>query len=473
MRKLTLLSTFLLCASILFGQATQVMDIYTGSGDAYPFGFMEYNNELYFTAYPNGVSMQAELWKTNGTNTVSVLTPTNNLIPMILANYNGKLYFSYGNQNNGSMEGLWEYDGVNVPTLILNSNPNGGDVGRHFVEFNGKLYFTGIDSIHGSELWQYDGINPPNMVADLNVGTAGAIIANLTIFQNKLFFSAKTATNTDVLMMYDGVNTPTVVANDLKSSGFGYNGPMPILNGKLYFIAYTISGDFTSSTIFEYDGVNPATSVVSNVGANEPIYATSLYTERFGVLYFFIVNNGGGSHICWEYDGINPAGPASNPSLVFSTMYNNEAYYFGHDATYGTELWKTDGVNEMRLTDINPTGGIQSEEKPFLYQNKLYFDATDGTTGQELWAYDPSIFNSINKQKDFSLQIHPNPAQNQVQIKANATISGIEVYDVLGKKVLEQSTSLNRLDVSNLLNGIYWLHIHTDKCTEIKELVKI
>jgi hypothetical protein len=66
---------------------------------------------------------------------------------------------------------------------------------------------------------------------------------------------------------------------------------------------------------------------------------------------------------------------------------------------------------------------------------------------------------------DFSLvdvKVYPNPAANFIKVSAeNATIKNIELYTILGKKIM---TSIkNDLNIENLVNGVYVLKIQSKK----------
>ena len=66
---------------------------------------------------------------------------------------------------------------------------------------------------------------------------------------------------------------------------------------------------------------------------------------------------------------------------------------------------------------------------------------------------------------DFSLvdvKVYPNPATNFIKVSAeNATIKNIELYTILGKKIM---TSIkNDLNIENLVNGVYVLKIQSKK----------
>ena len=46
------------------------------------------------------------------------------------------------------------------------------------------------------------------------------------------------------------------------------------------------------------------------------------------------------------------------------------------------------------------------------------------------------------------------------------------MYSVLGKKVIESKISNDILNISNLVNGIYLLHINTNQGAIVKKIVK-
>ena len=72
-----------------------------------------------------------------------------------------------------------------------------------------------------------------------------------------------------------------------------------------------------------------------------------------------------------------------------------------------------------------------------------------------------------------SFKIYPNPASDYIQIESNnVQISSVEMYSVLGKKVVSQKTLINnRLDVSNLSKGVYFMKINADGGSATKKVV--
>jgi len=73
----------------------------------------------------------------------------------------------------------------------------------------------------------------------------------------------------------------------------------------------------------------------------------------------------------------------------------------------------------------------------------------------------PDVSSSTN---DFArledLQVYPNPAVNEINIETNGTGSkNVMVYDITGKRVINQSINGDRLDVSNLSSGMHTIRV--------------
>ncbi len=106
-----------------------------------------------------------------------------------------------------------------------------------------------------------------------------------------------------------------------------------------------------------------------------------------------------------------------------------------------------------------------TSETPFILFDELRL----GTSWSAVTPTTLSVedFNSNN------FIIYPNPTSlGYVNItNNNTTAMSVAVYDVLGKQVLKQTVSNNRLNVASLKSGIYILKISQDNATITKKLV--
>ncbi len=104
-----------------------------------------------------------------------------------------------------------------------------------------------------------------------------------------------------------------------------------------------------------------------------------------------------------------------------------------------------------------------------------------GEPPYEYWEIDKSITISDNcgvfSVEDNNVKpfyIYPNPAKELLYIEKEniITLESISVYDTTGKLIIQENTSFNKLDVSNLEKGLFLIHFVTDQGVMIKKLIK-
>ncbi|WP_334056077.1 T9SS type A sorting domain-containing protein [Polaribacter sp. P097] len=72
-----------------------------------------------------------------------------------------------------------------------------------------------------------------------------------------------------------------------------------------------------------------------------------------------------------------------------------------------------------------------------------------------------------------NLTVYPNPANSFVNISSSENISGVEVYNVIGKRVLQVTNVVNNsIDVSSLSKGMYILKIASGDSIATKKIIK-
>ena len=118
--------------------------------------------------------------------------------------------------------------------------------------------------------------------------------------------------------------------------------------------------------------------------------------------------------------------------------------------------------------DTNPKESISSLQGILPFSSEKMGTITI-TLEEVILGIDDSAINE-------SISIYPNPAQNYITVSNNTALNSVEIYSVLGNKVLEKS-NLNSLsetiDISNLPSGIYLINsVDTEKRSATKKLVK-
>ena len=112
----------------------------------------------------------------------------------------GILYWSVG-------AALWRTDGTAEGTWrVTRALPSSGCGTTSMAAFNGRVYFSGRDSAHGTELWITNGGGAPDqthLLHDIAPGVLSSAPRDLTVDGETLFFSAETPQNGRELFVLD------------------------------------------------------------------------------------------------------------------------------------------------------------------------------------------------------------------------------------------------------------------------------
>ena len=137
-------------------------------------------------------------------------------------------------------------------------------------------------------------------------------------------------------------------------------------------------------------------------------------------------------------------------------------------------------ANSKDGKDVDDIAPFQSQE---WIENNIQWDFDD------VWKMSDvnSIFNGLpifKSQEDIptgnvgvisvqtdAISIYPNPANQYLYINSDISIKGVELYNVTGNLVLNKTNDVNNINVISLIDGIYYLQIHTDNKTIVKKVV--
>lgn len=126
-------------------------------------------------------------------------------------------------------------------------------------------------------------------------------------------------------------------------------------------------------------------------------------------------------------------------------------WYRWHDGTNWNQVWSdnTQSIEaKFDLSIAKNLGGVG-----------IWALNYDGAL-PEFWNLIGSKFNDTASVDDFlseNLKVYPNPTNQFISFSSSIELSKIEIYNVVGQKVLELNPTQNSFDLGNLSNGIYIL----------------
>jgi ELWxxDGT repeat protein len=497
-------------------------DIWPGPGSSDPGNFYAVGSQLFFTADDSVHGY--ELWVTDGTTTGTVMVddiwpgPVSGLdyfsTPCFTA-FNGKLYFSADDSIHGPE--LWVSDGTQAGTSLVKDIWPGlggsglwgsalGTDGHEFVytfhEFNGKLYFSADDSVHGGELWTTDGTTAGTMlVADIQPGTGSGDPYCIYTFNSSMIFAANgDSVSGFELWISDGTTAGTsllknIAPNSINSNSEGadvadYSG-FTAFNGKAYFSAYSIANGYE---MWATDGTSVGTTLVADVlpgpGSSDAGYWG--FQAFNGSLYFIANDSVHGSEFFMS-DGTTSGTTLLKTITSYQywastfdehgfTVYNNQIMFraaidsFNLDQLFGSD-GTASGTQILGPTIAPNTDPLNSVGIFAIANNMFFFNADFNSIGNELWVYTtPSGIIPIGGEQ--AISAYPNPFSSSVSISGLES-SGqycVQVTDMTGREFYNSTITNPSQNISvtmpDLSAGVYLMRVSGQGTSQTFKLVK-
>ena len=133
-----------------------------------------------------------------------------------------------------------------------------------------------------------------------------------------------------------------------------------------------------------------------------------------------------------------------------------------------TYIWSV--ANGTGSATISTSGLLTAVADGMVTVTATANDASGTTASTVITISNQSIVLDI-KPTVHLLSIYPNPAKRQITIHSNEKIETVTIFDFTGKTLKTIVSSRNTIDVSDLINGIYFLQIQTNKDLTSKRLV--
>jgi len=139
-----------------------------------------------------------------------------------------------------------------------------------------------------------------------------------------------------------------------------------------------------------------------------------------------------------------------------------------------TGIWTTNNANESNVTWIVQNSGLANVRIDMLDIRKTDNLVLAGTHGRTMYTTvweTPTKINNTTVQNRNKFSVFPNPAKNSIyllldNIQKNNTAY---VYDITANMIKRFSTSNNKIDISNLEKGVYFIKIDNETIKFIKD----
>ena len=289
---------------------------------------------------------------------------------------------------------LWKTDGTTGGTqLVKDLRPTNPFANFNFLEFNGELFFTAEDSIHGEELWKSDGtLENTHMIKDIRTGPTGSQIGSITNVDGLIYFSADDSLHGQEMWITDGTLQGTSLFKDLRIGEAGSNPyNFAVIGGNIYFSA---DDGTNGNEPYICDGTPEGTYMLEDINQGSGSSSPSYFVEFENEIYFS-ANLGGFNYellrindllqvqIVKDINPINSSVPAN------LHVHDGHLFFTANDGNYGTELWQTDGTAGGTTITYDIREGSSSSYPGYLFSfdDRLFFTASD-SCGNELWVLD-------------------------------------------------------------------------------------
>jgi len=140
----------------------------------------------------------------------------------------------------------------------------------------------------------------------------------------------------------------------------------------------------------------------------------------------------------------------------------------------GNYITHTSQGNSHHTWDFQWTAPANSQGDLTVYYAVNIANGNGSTSGDYITTGSTNLTedtNGINNISDKSFVLYPNPSKDFINIKTNELINSIDIIDTNGKKI-EIPFSENKIDVSKLPTGNYFLHIKSNGQNFVKQFLK-
>lgn len=336
--------------------------------------------------------------------------------PSKFTEYNGKIYFSANDGIHGRELHIYDIE-TNSTSMIKDINPNGDSSPSHLTVYKNKLYFQAYTNQYGNELYAYDdNTKEVNLVEDLNTGDKSSYPSNLSVYGERLLFSATNQDNGTELFSYDG-NSISII-EDLVS-GTNSSSPNNLTtskheNIKFVFTITETNGSSMLIALNEDYSINPTA-----IPLKYPFPSGDNLTSISNIIniddsFFFIAKTNTSEKEIYKFqigEGISKVNTGTN-SINSFIAHDNKLYFSANSNQLGYELHIYDiSTNTTTVIDFIEGSDSFYPNHLSIYEDKLFMVGQRADIGKELFVHELGTKN-INLVKDIKIGEEGSNIQN-------------------------------------------------------------
>lgn len=347
------------------------------------------------------------------------------------------------------VNGNWEYLLKIQPSNLFENDYFGSNLKFH----NDQLFITsygydpnGDGTINEGAIYIYNQNEDTFSLQQTITGASNSTgFGNLIDIEEGKLVTTATNSNDDLIITYnfEDLNWAQVDNTAMPDISFVYNPELSLLhsdrvslsNGKLYL--YHINdteNDFLGLKmikIYDWSDTTDEWNFVEDIIFQEGDYYQ--YKVKVNGNNMFLIPTG---FYVLQVERKNP---------IFHFVYENGSWIYNNTYT-GMSSYDNDNFGHFTMLKGNSV----------LFGNALEY-WTQPVMAPNGGAYFLDVTLGVNQFETNNFVVYPNPTEGILKIDSQKSeINSIEIYDYLGKKVLQSKSFVSELDISNLNSGIYF-----------------
>ena len=390
----------------------------------------------------------------------------------------------------------------NIPTgsgYYINkiiASPSGDDLIKELLEVRGPanavvpsdLYFISIEGDgNSSSLGQVeeavalgDGVRTFGangilvLISNYTQDSGGSTsLENLDGFYDSFFdgYISTDATIIEIALTGNDLGSSSSSAVSTKTPDIGYDGNFIDQTG-----TYMLVSASSNPKDVYLDGPNSGEALAAD-GVIDSSGDHTSWTLYDSVAYMDDNDEGSGEY---AYAQIIFAQDNDTPATAAVQFTTTSANVYSFSATSDANIMMRQGTRTGFTTNDWVASATSNNDNPPDWT----FSSTTGKTlpaEYEAWADLNTVYGQLNpalttlSADDFSasnFKVYPNPASDYITIESkNIKVSSIDMYNVLGAKVLSSELTEDRVNVSNLVKGVYFMKINSVDGSLTKKVV--